>query len=254
MTGCPAPVSADDALDLDAAPTIAPVDIGKGWYLRGDLGTSSKLSTGSASFSTSSGSDLATGSIRSQSYQDNDLSINFGLGYRFNDILRADATMGFLNGKGTIGGTTSTPCEGAPAGTNCDLSGSANVSNYEAMLNAYADLATVSGFTPYVGAGVGFTRVDWQDSQMSATCVNGASACLASTTSNYTNQGTQEWRRSWALMAGISYAVSDKLSADIGYRFSRTGSGQQWSASNGAFAKDGGFDRHELRFGLRLSP
>lgn len=249
----PAAAMAEDIIGLEEAPTIAPIQMSSGWYLRGDLGTTSKLTTGGASFSTF-GSSLTDGTVTDQSYIDDELSFGFGLGYRFNDILRADSTLGFQNGNGSISGSSTNPCDSAPANTNCNLEGSAEFSNFQAMVNAYADLATVSGFTPYIGAGVGVTRVDWHESQMTATCVNGGGSCGATGTINYTNLGATKWRTSWALMAGVSYELSDHLSADLGYRFSRIGSGEQWSASNGASGRDGGFDRHEIRFGLRISP
>lgn len=235
-------------IDLDSAPVMAPIEIGSGWYLRGDIGTSVDLEHDTASFQTySAANGLRDGSLSHQSYLDNDLALGLGAGYRFNDVWRADGTFDFMQGTSNLSGSSVDTCSGAPTGTTCDIDADASFSNYQIMANVYADLATISGFTPYVGAGLGFSYIDWDMPDITGTCVG---SCSGTSVESY--DGASSWRSTYSLMAGVSYGLSDRLSADIGYRFSNISSGTQWSKDDGSFANDGGFERHEIRFGLRF--
>lgn len=247
------PVHAQDAadlIDLDSAPVIAPIVESSGWYLRGDLSTSVDLDADAAAFSTySSGNGLRSGSISQQSYLDNDIAIGVGAGYHFNDVFRFDSTFDFLRGSGNLMGSSADNCSGAPLSTSCHIDGDSDFSSLQSMINVYADLATISGFTPYVGAGLGLTYVDWDNPDVTGTCVG---SCGSSTSSSESYEGVSSWRNTLSLMAGVSYHLSDRVSADFGYRFSHIASGGQWSKDDGSFANDGGFDRHEIRFGIRF--
>jgi opacity protein-like surface antigen len=127
------------------------------------------------------------------------------------------------------------------------------------MANAYVDLATVAKFTPYVGAGIGATQVNWGEFNGTGSCIGGGCGGVADV--NIKNSGLSQWRTTWALMTGVSYELSEKAKLDFGYRYSRTSSGKMFgydSAStalgaSGTQARDGGFDRHEVRVGLRIA-
>lgn len=239
-----------DAIDLDSAPVMAPIEIGSGWYLRGDIGTSVDLEHDTASFQTySAANGLRDGSLSHQSYLDDEVVVGVGAGYRFNDVFRADGTFDFMQGSSDLSGVSLDTCSGAPSGTSCNLDASSSFSNYQLMANAYFDLATISGFTPYIGAGLGFSYIDWDTPDITGNCVG---FCGANTTTSESYNGASSWRSTYSLMAGVSYELSDRLSADIGYRFSDISSGRQWSKDDGSYANDGGFERHEIRFGIRF--
>ena len=84
------------------------------------------------------------------------------------------------------------------------------------LANAYADLGTYYGFTPYVGAGIGGAHVKWDD--------------LHNTIGPVTtvHEGAENWRFAWALMAGTAYCLTDNLKLDVGYRFSHINGGRMF--------------------------
>ena len=102
------------------------------------------------------------------------------------------------------------------------------------MANAYYDFRHAYGFTPYVGAGVGFVwnEISRSRNQTVETCDNeavGDAGCAGpATEGTYTEDSTRTFSESdkadkvtlaAAAMAGFSYDVSEMTSVDIGYRY-----------------------------------
>ncbi len=112
----PVAVSAQ-AADLDPA---APESEAMGLYLRGDLGWSFLEWSG--------GSD------------DSALMLGGGVGYQFNDNMRADVTLDWAG--------------------DYDVAPGADMSTMTVLGNLYFDWANDSAFTPYVGAGLGYGWVN----------------------------------------------------------------------------------------------
>ncbi len=81
--------------------------------------------------------------------------------------------------------------------------------NKSIFLNAYYDFHNSSKFTPYIGAGIGYTRME-----TSFGIVNEDTASLYKKKKN---------NLSWNAGFGVSYAVSDTSSVDLGYRYIRFG-------------------------------
>lgn len=102
--------------------------------------------------------------------------------------------------------TTSWDVKG-PEGVSGDLKGQWNLQTL--FLNAYWDFRNDSAFTPYVGAGIGmgFIESKYEPSLE----VNGQSA---SDTFN-----DMQTVLAWNVGAGVAYAITDNLSADLAYRF-----------------------------------
>ena len=99
-----------------------------------------------------------------------------------------------------------------------------------------------------MGAGIGGAYVRWDDLHNSFPGVDDHHA------------GGKEWRFAYALMAGASYCLPDKLDLDVGYRFSHINGGKMFSYADSSAGGPGagpGFDRgmntHEVRGGLRYS-
>jgi opacity protein-like surface antigen len=167
-----APASAADL--LGTAPPLsmpgspgATFEIGTNWYVRGDLGISFDRAP-SVSFSPSALSAVAAPyTIGSgSSWTTTDFTGGAGFGYRWNDWLRFDATWDYRNGPGgSRQATVVCPyyLQPSPNGagflydTTNTCGASASVRQYDnAFLgNAYLDLGTYYGFTPYVGGGLG---------------------------------------------------------------------------------------------------
>ncbi len=203
-----------------------------GWYIRGDVDYHwSKLRgityitygppPGTASF--------VTTNLRGA------WSVGGGVGYNITRYLRADLTLDYWSRSRFTGSTTGT-CGGVPC-TSVDTSG------YTALLllaNAYVDLGTWHGITPYVGAGIGGAYVNWDNLYNTAggtTVIHG---------------GTSGIRFAYALMAGASYCLTSNLELDAGYRFSQITGGRMFEYASGvAPGFDGGINVHEVRAGLR---
>ncbi|EKF19076.1 outer membrane protein [Nitratireductor pacificus] len=249
----------DPPIIIEEAPDVVPVEIGSGWYLRGDIGYSLKTEARDRfTYRTFDGVNYGANSFDTGSLS-KDFSFGLGFGYSFTDWLRADVTLDRFSA-GFSGSTSSgSPCTaGSPVGTTCRSEDSSEFVAYSALLNGYVDLGTYVGFTPYVGAGVGYTYVNWDDLSNSAYCVGGAcpSPALAGTS---THAGESDWRFTYALMAGVSYDFSNNMKVDLGYRYRNIASGDMFAfdaptaaaGATGVQGSDGGFSSHEIRVGLR---
>ena len=84
------------------------------------------------------------------------------------------------------------------------------------MVNGYADLGSWYGFTPYVGAGVGFARNTL--SGLTDTAFNTLAGGSMSSSAGYAGDHSK-WNFAWALMAGLSFDVTQNLKLDLGYRY-----------------------------------
>lgn len=261
-------VSAAPAADLDKiisplnAPTIKPVEVGNGWYLRGDIGYTAEQKYDAPTFNTFSvANNYRAGTVTSHSFKD-DFSIGGGIGYQFTDMFRGDVTLDLIKGGFSMSGTGLDQCAStSPVGTTCSMTTGAQYDHYMAMVNGYLDLGTISGFTPYVGAGAGYTKVTYGGVTTTGTCVDGAGTCGTTAAVTSTHAGNSEWRPTWAVMAGMSYDLNEQVKFDLGYKYSNIGSGSMYGydadatalGATGSQATDGGFERHEVRLGMRLS-
>ena len=244
FAGVAAPVFAADIpepIPYEPVPVVAESPY-NGWYIRGDA---------AYRWSDLRGIDYITyggcgyGCIPGKkSFDDTDLkgalSLGAGVGYQITNYFRADLTGDYFF-KSDFKGQTSDP-----------FSVSVDRSSYSAFLllaNAYADLGTYSGFTPYVGFGIGGANVKWNDLRNS----------IEPDIDNY-HKGAKNWRFAYALMAGASYCLTDKLALDGGYRYSRIQGGrmfEEYSSGGVSLGAGPGFDKgfniHEVRAGLRYN-
>jgi opacity protein-like surface antigen len=168
-----------------------------GWYLRGDIGYR---------FNNVDAVESSTPAT-SQRYPDS-LGLTAGAGFKY-QWFRADATVDF----------------GAPVRMRADTAlgpsqYTTRVDAVSVLANAYIDLGTWAGFTPYIGAGVGASYLrskDYTDASLPSPL-----GSLVTHTTNF----------SWAWMAGVSYQIAPTWVVDVGYRHldlgdiaSTTGSG-----------------------------
>lgn len=247
----------DEIIFAPQLPMTQPVEIGSGWYLRGDLGYS--VNTGGApvnftNFSAGPPPVFGTGTYSSGDI-DSDWSGSIGMGYQFTDYLRADLTFDYSQGGFSGNSASAAPCAGMPAGTSCATADSTDFTSYGFMANGYLDLGTISGITPYLGAGAGFTRMIWDPMSSRSACVGAGCTPIAAVS----HPGEESWRFTYALMAGLSYDISPSLKLDVGYRYQKTDGGDMYgfgaaaaaAGATGTQAYDDGIEKHEIRAGLR---
>ncbi|TGS52443.1 porin family protein, partial [Mesorhizobium sp. M3A.F.Ca.ET.201.01.1.1] len=79
----------DPPIYVDQAPDYQPVEVGSGWYLRGDVSYLPQKSFRDQDF---------TFTPASQSESEDAYFASIGFGYHFNDYLRADLNLGYLPG------------------------------------------------------------------------------------------------------------------------------------------------------------
>lgn len=250
----------DPPIVVDRAPEFVPVEVGNGWYLRGDIGYSFGAEANSAVNYRVFAAGVYTPAAFTTSNFDDNYVWGIGFGYQFNSWLRADATLegqdNDFNGLAAV----AVPCAGGVAGDTCSTSFSSNVTTYSILANLYGDLGTYAGFTPYVGAGAGLSRVQWGGVTSVQNCVGaGCPAIPAPVTS--THSGIQEWRFTYGLMAGVAYDLSRNMKIDLSYKFRHITGGNMFnfdtaSAIAGAVGVQGaddGFRQHEVKVGVRYS-
>ena len=261
--GAPCLAQAADLLPPPPPPPMAPpiVEVGGGWYLRGDAGASFYDSPGYSSID-SPPSHYYGGRA------DTGWFAGAGIGYEFNGFLRGDITGEYR----TTGLRTSSysdfgfsGCDGLGCYYQQGRTTNLSAGRYEGavfLANGYFDLGTFYGVTPFVGGGVGVafnnltgftdsgstvTQTTYQSGQI----VNGGGVSAGGT---FKDKGKTNF--AWALHAGFAFAVSHNLKLEVGYRYINLGQastgvlncfcGQTFSPMK---VKD--LDAHEVKVGLR---
>ena len=227
--------------------------------MRGDIGIG-RHSSGSFSQE-----ELAAngGTFISQSIGDA-VIIGAGLGMQINQRFRLDLT-GEYRSTAQIKGMDNVTAEifGPDGSLQANTLYQGNLTSYVGLLNGYVDLFNWRGFTPYVGAGVGFAKHRMADftTSSSATFTDAATGAQTVQLSNGTARPNSQTNFAWALMAGTSYDLSSNAKLDLGYRYINLGSGT--SAMTGLIdctcgtigqpLKLADLEAHEFRIGIRWS-
>lgn len=244
------------------APETAINGVGKGWYLRGDLGYSGWSKPGALSYTAidTAGTNLGNATFDSTRFDDH-FTFGGGVGYQFNDMIRTDMTVDMFNTDMTGNSTLAARCLGQPAGTTCGVTHNDSIRGIGVLGNVYADLGTYAGITPYIGGGLGATHVQWDTMKSQPYCIAGAAACNAAAAPAISNTGLDSWRFTYALSAGMSYDLTSNMKLDLGYRFTKVSGGSTVNYNgtenafgyNGVKGSDDGFARHEIRAGIRVN-
>jgi opacity protein-like surface antigen len=233
-----APANEEMAVDPGQAPVlqhdddILPEDTSRaGLYVRGDIGA--------ALFATPTARLPApVGRFRSPAI-DPSVTFGAGLGYDFGGWLRTDVT---LDAVGSGGFSARSVCAGCAGGGFTRER--ADVSALAALLNAYVEFD--GAVRPYVGGGIGVSRVEATDWR--TTRPNGRTG---------RRPDAEGWNFAWAIAGGVGFDVAETVTLDAGYRYLALG-----SAETGRTALGGGAGRgraklediavHQVRLGVRV--
>ncbi|MBZ9603764.1 outer membrane protein [Phyllobacterium chamaecytisi] len=200
-------------------PQVVEVQQFGGWYLRGDIGMSNQQFDG---LDYVGFADPAVHGWHDEGDFDAGITGQIGVGYQFNDWFRADVT-GQYRGKTEFSALDFYDTDGIPDnGDEATNEYHAKKSEWLFLANAYTDLGTYAGLTPYVGAGIGASR---------------------NTISNFTDNNAitggggfagsdSQWEFAWALHAGVGIKATDRMTIDLGYSYLDLGDGQTANASN----------------------
>ncbi len=267
--------SVASAADLRTAPALPPIPVAApiaeatGWYLRGDIGLAyqnmkpeivdsrfTPTSVGVHEFSMSNPGFLGAGA-----------------GYQFNNWLRADITGEYrleahyrFEDKYCFGDNGGVPvalvgvgCSVGPAfsGQNGRNFYTGRISSLVFLANGYVDLGTWSGFTPFLGGGVGFAQHKFSnliDTGISDNFNLGAYTGTSGASPTRFPDKTKT-NFAWALMAGVGYDLSQNAKLEFGYRYLNMGKGSQSLSCGGSTCGDAmnykDIDAHEFKVGLR---
>lgn len=212
-----------------------------GWYIRGDIGMTNQavMELDNALYATATGLQILDKNFESG------MLFGFGVGYKWNSWMRFDVTAEYRGETGFHGMDVYTL--GADPRFN-NYTG--KKSEWLYLFNVYADLGTWGGVTPFVGAGIGFSRIGIH-SFRDAGIANGAPT-LGYADSDY------KWNVAYAFHAGLAYEVTKNMTLEFAYRYVYLGDGQ----SGDIIAYDGtntvrnpmlfkGIDSHDLKLGVR---
>ena len=207
---------------LDSAPLLVD-EFSSGWYLRGDIGY--RFNNDADRVISVDPPPVVAG--------DHDFSRTWmfgaGVGYKF-EWFRTDFT--------------------ADYGRRVEVAADRNVRTRDfhakidsvtGLVNVYGDLGTWAGFTPYIGAGIGFAHLQAANFHIGSDGV-GRDA----------DSRGKNWNLAWAYMAGVSYRLMGNLHIDAGYRHVNMGDVTTWRiGGNKLTFKDMSAD--EIRVGFRYT-
>lgn len=125
----------------------------------------------------------------------------------------------------------------------------ADIEAWVGLANAYIDLGTWRGITPYIGAGLGIGHYS----------VEGLKDVNVPNDSVFFAEDNSETNFVWAIHAGFSYDVTDRVTLDLGYRYLNIGdisSGTVTAFDNSSSYSEltiEDVDSHDLMLGVRFS-
>jgi len=279
---------------VEAAPDYIskPVELGSGWYLRGDLGVSNDR-----------GPQLVA---EVPDIRKNRWAIDIGAGYKFNNWLRTDATITFNKGHDLTGRGFTVTCPYKADGVTKKLDGTllgylwddvhdtcsplnkSELRKTDMMLNAYVDLGSWKGLSPFVGVGAGVSMLKSSASlnyyKTSDGSIYGADLSPTGSFPHVWVNGSgnpvtvwtdaaggvqpgnppvsfakQVWSRqaaktnfnlAWSLMGGVAYDVTQQLKTEISYRYLNSGSFTSLSSPLTGSVRSN-IDSHQVRVGFR---
>jgi opacity protein-like surface antigen len=273
------------------APMPIPDSYGLGWYMRGDIGIgrghSNEISESGSRYGVANGVDALGNTIAmssplsafgsSPSWFSNDektlLNYGVGIGYHWSKNFRTDVTFDrrntdFYTGRGNYqySYTTTTP---APASVvtattvRGTVSDDTQVKSGTLLLNGYYDVGSYGGFTPYIGAGMGFAllNIHRQSSVSAQSACSTVPTCTATPlvfgapVTNAAEVTKNELAFAAMMTAGVSYSLTQNTSIDVNYRYLFVNGQSAMLTVPGGYGNSkvtlGDIGDHQLRAGLR---
>lgn len=201
------------AITLATATTVRADDWRSGLYVKGAGGYVSSRSQEYDDGVTSMETDV-----------DNGYTIDAAIGYDYGDM-RSEIEVAYRN-SGVDGHKSNGASLNDPDG---------QAESYAFMLNGYYDIPTGTVLTPYIGAGIGFARVD-ADSYDTAGTV-------------FLDDGDTSF--AYQAIAGLDFAIDDKLSAYTEYKYFAVDNVSMKTVAGNDSDMD--YDNHSFLLGLRYN-
>jgi opacity protein-like surface antigen len=250
LAGAAAIVSTS-ALAADMPPVMypaPPIEAFGGWYLRGDIGMSNQRVKNIHNILMD---DAPQFTWVDKGGFDSAPIVGVGVGYQFNNWLRFDGTAEYRGG-------ASFHAMDRFFNPFMGVNGLMNTNEYTAvksewvfLANAYFDLGTWWCLTPFVGAGVGASRVTIDHFRDNNIIASGGGVA----------DGASKWNFAWALHAGVAYKVTPGFTVELAYRYLNLGDGITGDVINldgtnstiGNATTFHNLTSHDLKLGVRWS-
>jgi opacity protein-like surface antigen len=252
-------------------PVATPIAEASGWYLRGDIGIAHQDMK-----PTLDDRRFVPPSVSVHDFSQSKVPfVGIGAGYQWNSWLRTDVTAEYrlqsrfsfedksCFGTNALGALIATP--GAACATTAGFSGIDNrnyyngrISSTVVLFNAYLDLGNWSGFTPFIGAGIGYASHQISNLSDIGVGYNYAAGVATGTSSSglvrFANRS--QGSVAYALMAGVGFDLSSNAKLELGYRYLNMGRvrGQSLACANstcGDFMNYRDIHAHEFKLGVR---
>jgi opacity protein-like surface antigen len=258
------------------------VEFGSGWYLRGDISFNleGKSSGGAQTI------DALAPSAELITDYDDVLGFRVGAGYYVSPHFRIEATaetlldsqfegvfnrgfsgsredavggLDYFDSNGQVTASTDPTFVGSyvtPINGTEQVDAEYHATNF--MLNGYYDLNSFGNFTPYVGAGIGVSRISTSEVR-TYNCIPGASVetCVfpagaaGEATSAVRTRDDAYYAFAYSLSVGAAVSISENTKLDFGYSYSSIDGGDDLSYSDGSAISEDGFAIHQVRAGIR---
>jgi len=178
--------------------------------------------TGSAGLSMPRDSNIDGTGVNTSAALDNGWAAFLGAGYGFANGLRGELEFGHQNvGVDSVGGAANS---------------AGDYKVWSAMANLLYDWRTSLPVVPYIGAGIGVARLD----------LDGVRPVAGSTVDQAENAFA------WQAMAGVGYAITDQLTASLGYKYFAIPDAGNYTTAAGT-AVDSDYASHNVLVGLRYA-
>ena len=271
------------AADMSMPPLYQPeaaplVELGTGWYLRGDVGYVNINSPAPGIPPTVDGQH--TIASNAALYADNNtnqgiMGATLGVGYQFNPMFRMDMTYDWRQQlsyqrknyhncmiDNTVNGVVLLQNNG-----DCYAQDQVTTNTWTGLLNSYVDLGTWYGLTPYLGGGIGLSHIQtlatqnwyWATGQTYGIGYNLYQSYSSNAPGIYhygypANVGPQQVRNNlaFALMLGAAYDIAPHVKLDVGYRYMYLGQVSTFDSYGNVVHRT--IDTQEVRAGLRITP
>jgi opacity protein-like surface antigen len=193
------------------APQFHPVVEFSGWYLRGNVGMTNQQvkSLDLVPFPAAFANDKLSTPFLSF---DSSPFFGMGVGYQFNQWLRADVT-GEYRSKAHFHGQIVDKAGGITLPDDF----TASKSEWLFLANAYVDLGTWWCVTPFVGAGIGTSRNSIHNFMDFGATMSGTGGTPIISTTYFAD--ATKWNFAWALYAGLAYQVTPGFTVEFAYRY-----------------------------------
>lgn len=260
-----------DVADIPApipVPAATPIPEGFSYYLRLDFAYGMNASepsfsevgrlygSGGAAPYTAVGSPFGfagSGFSSVVSRTEDTLSGGLGFGAYLTPMLRSDVTLEFRSDRTTTVNGTYSYTGAGPTTVNGSMQDTFKTRSTVALLNAYLDLLPRGGFSPYVGAGIGFSYNQFGRNYTN-TETGGATPQIVGGSASANNVSLAA-----ALMGGVTFAFDHRWAIDLNYRalYLQGGSGSLTvgglAPAQRSQASLGDSWEHQVRVGLRFN-